>query len=174
MLLFPWHLLIIPSWELLPQIKSFLEGIMSIDLNKLLVQSEQRKAKKVVYDKDFGVSFDLMYLSKPEFQALIGKHTKIDFNKKNHKPEETINADALNEEIAETCIKGWEGVTYEWLSKNVEIDLSKVEDKKAKVEYSRNNVLFLMKNVYSFDNWLIETIRDASNFSEKKEEERKN
>lgn len=147
---------------------------MTIDLNKLLVADDQKKPKTVVYDKDFNVTFDLMYLSKPEFQQLIGKHTKIDFNKKTHKPEETIDADKLNEEIAETCIKGWKGVTYEFIARNAAIDLNKVENKKEEIPFSRTNVLFLLKHVYSFDNWLIETIRDASNFSEKKEIERKN
>jgi hypothetical protein len=146
---------------------------MNIDLSQIVVK-DQKKATNVIYDKDWKVSFDLMYLSKTELQALIGKHTKIDFNKKTHQKEEVINTETLNEEIAETCIKGWHGVNLKWLSTVLVLDTSKAGNLEEDVDFNKKNLMIVVKNVYGFDNWLIDTIKDASNFSEKKAEEAKN
>lgn len=144
-----------------------------IDLSQM-VKTDTKKPVNIVYDKNWKVSFDLVYLSKTDLQALIGKHTKIDFNKKSHIKEEIINTEALNEEIAETSVKGWHGVTPEWLATLILLDLSKFENPKAEVDFTKANLMVLLKQAYGWDNWLIDTIKEASNFNEKKEAEAKN
>jgi hypothetical protein len=146
---------------------------MAFSLNSLI--SKEKKVKSIVYDKDWGVSFDIAFLNKVEFQNLIGKHTKITFDPKTHQSNDKLDTESLNDEIIKTCIKGWKGVTFEWLSQQIVLDTDQIEDMKAELAYSEDNAIALLKNAYGIDNWLIDTIRNAANFNDKaKEAEVKN
>jgi hypothetical protein len=130
--------------------------------------------KNVVYDKDFGVSFDLAFLGRSQLQQMLGRNTKISFDARTHSKEEKLDSDALSAEIANTCVKGWHGVTYKWLSTLFVLDLTKIENVDEELPFSTENLQYLMKNAYGLDSWLLDTVRDAANFNEKKEAERKN
>lgn len=177
MLSFLWYYLSdgITFLELIPEIKtSFQEYIrMGIDLNSLIVVQKEKVTKDVVYDKDWNIKFKLVFLSKPELQALIGKHTKVDWNKQ-HQKEETLNAEKLTEEILDTCVKGWSGLTYEWLQQHIPLDMSKIDNPKAEIEFSRENLNTIVKNAFGIDSWILESVKNAANFSEKFQEQVKN
>lgn len=130
--------------------------------------------KDVVYDKDYNVVVKLKYIPRSEVQNIMNRNTKIEFNKKTHKSEEVLDGEKLTKDMARTVVKGWTGITYKYLSTVVVLDMSKITDPEAEVEFSDDNLMFLIEQSYDFGSWLIDTVRDASNFSEKKEAEIKN
>lgn len=145
---------------------------MGINIGSLV--KKERSVKPVLYDKDWNVSFKLAYLSRTELQAMIGRNTKIDFDSRTHEKTEKLNAEKLSQEIADTCILGWSGVTYKWLATVMDIDLSTIKDINAEVEFTRENLNDLLKNTYGIESWVFDTVKDAANFSEKKDAEQKN
>jgi hypothetical protein len=134
---------------------------------------KERTVKPVLYDKDWKVSFKVAYLSRTELQSMIGRNTKIDFDPKTHEKVEKLNAEALSKEIADTCVLGWEGVTYKWLANVMPIDIPDSKDGE-ELEFSKENLETLLKNTYGIESWIFDTVKDAANFSEKKEAEAKN
>lgn len=144
-----------------------------MNLKNLLVPIDNRKPKNVVYDKDWGVSFDIIFLSKSEMQKLMSKNTKLVFNPRTHTKEEEIDGEGMRAEIVRNCVKGWKGVTYKWLSSIIVFDTTqvKLEDE---VEFNEDNRDILFKEAYGLDSWLLDTVRNAANFNEKKDAEIKN
>ena len=136
--------------------------------------TKEKKVVSVLFDKDFNVHFDLTFLDKDELQAILSKHTKITINPKTKQADEKIDGAKMTEEIVELCVKGWKGVTYEWLARNINIDLSKITNKKEEVPFSMEDMKILVKEAYGIDSWILDTVRDAANFSVEKEEETKN
>lgn len=145
---------------------------MGISLSSLV--KKDRAVKEVMYDKDWKVFFKLAYLSRTDLQAMIGRNTKMDFDPKTHEKIEKLNAEALSKEIADTCILGWKGVTYKWLATVMAIDLSSIKNVDEELEFTRENLNDLLKNTYGIESWIFDTVKDAANFSEKKEAETKN
>lgn len=144
-------------------------------LSKLVVTKIKKVSAEVVYDKDWKVSFSLNYLPKNELSALLGKFVKPAVGKKAKQGEQEIDTERLSNEILQVYVNGWKGVTYEWLSAQMPLDLSGVEDIKAEIAFSFDNLKVLSENVYEFDGWVLETIKDASNFrAVRKEDELKN
>lgn len=141
-----------------------------MNLRELLVKSEEKKPVPVTYDKDWGVSFDMLFLSKPELQKLVGRHTKTTFNPKTHVREEELDAIAMRREICEKCVKGWTGVTYKWLSSIMTIDVAKIENIDAVLPFNQENLATLLEEAYGLDTWILDTVRDAANFQEKKKD----
>ena len=139
---------------------------MGILKNMMVVE---KKPVPVLYDADFKVSFDLLFLSKSELQTLLSKHTKTEFNPRTHQPTEKVKGDDLTNEVIETCVKGWSGVTYEWLAKMLNLDISKVV-KTDLVPFSMEDMKHLVKETYALDSWILDTVRDAANFSVKEVE----
>lgn len=168
-----WYLLECPSiFDVIPQLTNFIKEISSMNLSDVVVKNSV--VKNVVYDKDYNVSFDVAFLSRSQLQQMLGRNTKIAFDARTHNKEEKLDSDALSTEIANTCVKGWKGVTFKWLSTILVLDLTKVEDENAELPFTTENLQYLMKNAYGLDSWLLDTVRDAANFNEKKEAERKN
>jgi len=147
---------------------------MQIDLEKIIMKQETIKAKEITYDKDWKVAFMLVFISKPEFQSLVSKHSHYNWNPKNHQREDSLDTDSLHEELIKKCVLGWKGVTYEWLRTQTLLDLTGVTNLKEEIDFSEKNLKMLFKICYGLDNWLIETIKNASNFNEKQDVEIKN
>lgn len=144
-----------------------------MNLKNILVKGSGLKPKNVVYDKGHGVSFDIVFLSKSEMQRLMSKNTKMGFNTKTHQREEEIDGESLRAEIINNCVKGWHGVTYKWLSSVLVIDTKDI-DINTELEFSVENVETVFAEVYGLDTWLLDTVKNASNFSTKVEAELKN
>lgn len=143
-----------------------------MNLKDLVVKKEV--VNDVLYDKDYNIVVKLKFLPRSEVQAVMNRNTKIEFNKKTHKPEEVLNGEALTKELARMVVKGWKGVTYKYLSTIAILDTTQIPDMNAEIEFSDDNLMFVVDNSYDFGSWLVDAVRDASNFSEKKEAELKN
>ena len=162
------------SGEVVPQIKQILEEMNKMSISLASLVKKERSVKEVLYDKDWNVYFKLAYLSRQELQSMIGRNTKITFDPKTHSKEEKLDAEALSKEIAKTCVMGWTGVTFEWLAKVMNLDLSAIENVKDTLEFNQENLQELLTNTYGIEGWIFDTVKDAANFSEKKDEEAKN
>jgi hypothetical protein len=143
-----------------------------MNLNDLVVKTDV--INEVVYDKDYNVAVKLKYLPRAEVQAIMARNMKVVFNKKTHKQDSELDGESLVKELAKIAVKGWKGVTYKYLSTLVVIDTKKIKNLDEEVEFNEDNLMFLVNNSDYFGSWLIDTVRDASNFSEKKEAEVKN
>lgn len=159
-------------FDVIPQINKLIKECSIMNLSDLVAKNGV--VKNVVYDKDFNVSFDLMFLGRSQLQQMLGRNTKIAFDARTHGKEEKLDSEALSTEIANTCVKGWHGVTYKWLSTLFVLELPEGTNMDEELAFSTENLQYLMKNAYGLDSWLLDTVRDAANFNEKKEAERKN
>lgn len=131
--------------------------------------AKEKKVVPVLFDKDFNVKFLMQYIDKDEIQVVLAKHTKTSKNPKTREIEEKIDSAGMTDEIIENCVKGWEGVTYEWLARQINIDISNVK-KTDLVPFSVEDMKFLVKKAYGLDSWILDAVRDAANFSDKEEE----
>jgi len=145
-----------------------------MNLKSIIVPMENRNVKRVEYDKGYGVSFDIVFLSKSEMQKLMSKNTRLVFSPKTHQREEEIDNEGLRNEIIRTCVKGWSGVTYKWLSQIIVIDTSSIDDMDAQIEFNDDNRHTLFTEAYGLDTWLFDTVKNAANFNEKRDAEIKN
>lgn len=145
---------------------------MGLKLSDLIVKNKE--AKNIDYDKDWKVGFKICFLSKPELQSLIGRFTKIEFNPKTHLKEENVDSEKLTDEIINKCVAGWYGVTYKWLGTQTPLDFTKIEKPEEELEFNKDNLNTLIKESYGIDSWIIDTVKNAANFNEKKEDEIKN
>lgn len=159
-------------FDVIPQINQIIKELSYMNLSELV--SKGSVVKNVVYDKDYNVSFDLAFLGRSQLSQMLGRNTKIAFDARTHAKEEKLDSDALSTEIANTCVKGWHGVTYKWLSTLFVLNLPEGTNMDEELPFSTDNLQYLMKNAYGLDSWLLDTVRDAANFNEKKEAERKN
>lgn len=142
-----------------------------MSLSKLLVAKSKKISADVLFNKDWKVTFNLNYLPKHELNALIGKFSKS----KGRSGEQELDSERLGEELLNTYVNGWKGVTYEWLNEHTPLDLSTIADIKAEIPFSHENLKIISENVYEFDGWLFENVKNGANFrSIKKEDEVKN
>jgi hypothetical protein len=155
-------------------LKNKLRSCDPMNLRKLVVPLESRKAKTIVYDKAHSVSFDISFLSKSEMQKIMSKNTKLVFSPKTHQREEEVDGEAFRSEIIQTCVRGWSGVTFRWLTGLIVIDVDSIPDMAAPVEFTPDNRDTLFTEAYGLDTWLLDTVKNAANFNEKRELEIKN
>ena len=144
------------------------------ELSKLLVSKVRKVSADVTFDKDLKVFFNLNYLPKTELSALLARFAKTVTNKATRQKEQEVDTDKLSEEILRSYVNGWKGVTYEWLSNQIPMELEGI-DPKSEIPFSYENLKLISENMYDFDGWVLESIKDASNFRAiKKEDEIKN
>lgn len=128
----------------------------------------------ITYDAGSNVKFKIAYMKKSEFQRLIQKYTKMEFNTKTHQREEVINHENLSKEIFHTYILGWEGVTHEWLASKIPYEIPEGAKPSDPIEFSMDNLDAIVEALYGIDAWAMEAIKNFDNFQAKKEAERKN
>ena len=122
--------------------------------------------KKVVFDKDWDVAFDLKFLGKTELQKMTSRHTKIEFNRKSHSKEEELDVNTLRKEMCERCVLGWHGVTYKYLQNLVPLDMTEIDDINEVVEFSQEALDMVVTNSYELDSWIFETVKDVAKMTE--------
>ena len=119
------------------------------------------KSTEIEYPGMPGFKVKLEFLSRDVLQKLRKKATNATF--KRGAVHEDFNEDLFLKLYVESSIKGWTGLTMEYLSNLAPIDLG-ATDPKAELEFSEENALQLMKSSSSFDSWISETVSDLGNF----------
>jgi len=128
-------------------------------------------AKKVLYDEDYEIYFDIKFLSKTKLSKMTARHTSIKIDRKTHQPKEDLDTDSLRKEMCETCVKGWYGVTYKWLSTIMPLDKDQIENMDEEVEFSHSALETVIENSYNLDGWIFETVRDCAKLANSQVEE---
>jgi hypothetical protein len=131
-----------------------------LTLNSLLVPS---KEIEVDYPGLDGFKVKLAFLSREELIKIRKKATKIVF--KNRQPSDEFNEELFLKLYVDAVVKGWFGLKYKYLNELVLVDLSKVKDMEACLDFSVENALLLMKNSTEFDAFISETISDLQAFT---------
>ena len=141
---------------------------------KIKDQIRNPETRSITYDAGNKVTFKIGYMKKSEFQRLIQKHTKMEFNTKTHQREEVIGHEKLSLEIFHTYILGWEGLTHEWLATKIPYEIPADVKPTDPVEFSTDNLDAIVEALYGIDAWAMEAIKNFDNFNEKKEAQAKN
>lgn len=108
-----------------------------------------------------GFNIKLCFLSRETLTAIRKKSSKVVF--KNRQTTEEFDEDLFLQLYVQNTIKGWSGLTLEYLGKLVPIELGD-KDPKTAVDYSDENALSLMKNSSNFDGFITEQVTDLGNF----------
>jgi hypothetical protein len=130
-----------------------------ISLKNLLVPS---KAVEIEYPGMPGFKINLSFLSRETLQSIRKKATKTTF--KNRQPNEELNDDLFLELYVKASVKGWSGLTMNYLEQLAPVDLSG-QNMDAELEFTPENALYLMKNSSNFDGFVSEQVADLGNFS---------
>ena len=134
-----------------------------VSLASLLTPS---KTVTVDYPGFSGFSVDLCYLAREELVKLRSRCLSQKFNKKTRSFEESLDDDKFLELYVESVIKGWKGLTLEYLSSLILINEG--YDPEAELEFSVENANILMKNSNTFDTWVTEMVGNLENFTSPK------
>jgi hypothetical protein len=134
-----------------------------ISLKNLLVPS---KAVEIEYPGMPGFKINLSFLSRETLQSIRKKSTKTTF--KNRQANEELNDDLFLELYVKASVKGWSGLTMNYLEQLAPVDLDGV-DPDEELGYSEENALYLMKASTNFDAFVSEQVTDLGNFSKNKQ-----
>lgn len=133
--------------------------VTSLSLKSLLVPSKQVEAE---FPGLPGFKVDISFLSRETLIGLRKKATKT-VMKGRLGIQEELNDELFLELYVGATIKGWKGLTLNYLSQLAPVDLEG-QDLTAELEYSAENALFLMKASSSFDSWISDQVQDLGNF----------
>ena len=131
-------------------------------IKSLLVPSKEIDAE---YPGMPGFVVSVAFLSRETLQNLRKKATRTAF--KNRQPVETIDDDLFLKLYAAASIRGWKGLTYEYLSQLAPIDLGG-KDPSTEIEFTPEEALELLRSSTSFDGFISEMVHDLGNFSKSK------
>lgn len=108
-----------------------------------------------------GFVINVAFLTREIAVGLRKKASKTVY--KNRQAVEEFDDELFTKLYVSSTIKGWKGLTVEYLQKLAPIatDL----DPKTEVDYSEENALDLMRSSSDFDSFITETVTDLGNFS---------
>lgn len=138
---------------------------MALNLKKLAC-SEDQLSKRLVWVEFKGVRFQIRYLSRAALQALAEQFKIAAFNNKTGNREFTLDADKFIPALAEAMVRNWDGATPEALTLLYPLDLTELadEDRSKPLEFTRENLLEVMKNANGLDEYLQTCAQDAGLF----------
>ena len=137
-----------------------------INLSNLAIETREVSVDYPGFD---GFNVTIAYVSR-HTSAKIHREcqvTKID--KKSRLPYQELDQDKFLARFCSEAIKGWSGLTYEYLDELMLVDLSEVKDTSKTIEYSEDNAITLVRNSVSFDNWVKDTVFELDSFRNTKE-----
>jgi len=108
-----------------------------------------------------GFKITLRLLSRETLTTIRKKSTKTVF--KNRQMTEDFDEDVFLQLYVQNTVKGWTGLTMEYLSKLVPVNMDG-QDPTTLVDFSDENALSLMKNSSNFDSFITEQVSELGNF----------
>lgn len=130
----------------------------TLSLKTLAVAS---KDVEVEYPNMPGFKVKLVYLSRESLISLRKKATKITY--KRNTPIEEYDAELFAQLYVAATVKGWSGLTLEYLARLLPIDLG-IADITQELPYSPEEALLLTKGSTEFDAFVAEVVGDLGNF----------
>lgn len=131
----------------------------SLNLKDLLVPS---KEVELEFPGMPGFKIKAVFLTRETLVNIRKKATKTTF--KNRQPVEEMDDDVFLSLYVEAAIKGWSGLTFEYLNQLAPIDMTG-RDPVDTLAYSKDNALFLMKSSSNFDGYISEKVTELTNFT---------
>lgn len=130
-----------------------------VSLKSLLVPS---KALEVEFPGLPDFKIEISFLSRETLQNIRKKATKATY--KNRQQVDELNDDLFLELYVKAAIKGWKGLTFDYLNQLAPVDISGV-DVEAELPFSDDNALYLMKSSNDFDSFISQQVTELANFS---------
>lgn len=112
-----------------------------------------------------GFVISISFLSRETLQNIRKKATKTNFNR--GKTTEELNDELFLKLYVDASIKGWKGLTLEYLAQLAPVELGDANPAE-EIAYSPDEALALMKASSSFDSFISEQVTDLGNFSKNK------
>ena len=131
-----------------------------MELKKLMVDT---KAVWVDFPGMPGFEVEVANLSRKELNGLRKRCTVQKFDRKTRAVVETLDEDKFVAEFAKATVKNWKGLTLEYLSGMLLIDVNE-EDLAKELDYSEENAEVLISSSTEFDSWLNEVVFDLDYF----------
>lgn len=133
---------------------------MTISIQNFLVPSREIEFE---YPLDEGIFVSLCYLSREEITKIRKQCVQTKFDRKTHKPVESLDEDKFLKMFTNSVIKGWRGLKLKHLEELLLVSLGDM-DPEAEVPFTEENVLTLMRNSTQFDSWVSSMVDDLANF----------
>lgn len=109
-----------------------------------------------------GFVISISFLSRETLQNIRKKATKTNFNR--GKTTEELNDELFLKLYVDASIKGWKGLTLEYLAQLAPVELGDANPAE-EIAHSPDEALALMKASSSFDSFISEQVTDLGNFS---------
>lgn len=131
-----------------------------MELKKLMVDT---KAVWVDFPGMPGFEVEVANLSRKELNGLRKRCTVQKFDRKTRGVVETLDEDKFVSEFAKATVKNWKGLTLEYLSSMLLIEVND-EDLEKELEFTEENAEVLISSSTEFDTWLNEVVFDLDYF----------
>jgi len=145
---------------------------MSFNL-KSAVPTEADLAHRTTWVEFKGIRFQIRYISRATLLHLGEQCRVLAWDAKARTRTQSLDADKFIDLIATTIVQGWDRCTPANLSKVMPINTTGVdkEDLENPIEFNKENLLLVVKNVHELDNFLQDCATDASAFRPVEDEE---
>lgn len=110
-----------------------------------------------------GFSVEVANLSRKELNGLRKRCTVQKFDRKTRAVVESLDEEKFVSEFAKSTVKNWKGLTLEYLSGMLLIDVND-EDLQKELDYTEDNAEVLISSSTEFDTWLNEVVFDLDYF----------
>jgi hypothetical protein len=131
-----------------------------MELKKLMIDT---KSVWIDFPGLSGFSIEVANLSRKELTSLRKKCTGQKFDRKTRQVMESLDEDKFINEFTKAVVKGWKGLTLEYLETLLLIDMGE-KDPSEELEYTPENAEVLVSSSTEFDTWLNEVVFDLDNF----------
>lgn len=148
---------------------------MSQDNKFNVVKAKQISHQNEVEFRD-GMFFTVNFLPRTSLQKIFNdsKIRKMDY--KTARKEEELDGDKFSRKFCSEVVAGWRGVTPRKIAKLVPIDLVDFTEaeRDEEVEFSQEQMSYLLKNAYDLDSFLQGYCQNLDNFVPERGYEQKN
>lgn len=135
------------------------------------------KLKSLIKEQTIEIPFDeetmpgfiveLKYVSRTTLQKMVKKSKKTSFDRQTHEAKEDLDLELFQKLHCDTCVKGWSGLTYEYLAELLVLDLDAIDDMSEEIEYDKDTAYDLISNSMSFDSFVQSVLKDVSFFNKR-------
>jgi hypothetical protein len=131
-----------------------------MELKKLMIDT---KSVWIDFPGLSGFQVEVANLSRKELTGLRKKCTGQKFDRKTRQVIESLDEEKFVSEFTKSVVKGWKGLTLEYLETLLLIDMGG-QNPEEELEYTTDNAETLVSSSTEFDTWLNEVVFDLDNF----------
>lgn len=135
---------------------------MTLELKSLLTPQKLVEVEFPGYDN---FKLNIAFLSREEVVKIRKRCTVTKFDKRTRQPQDELDEELFLKMYIGATIKGWSGLKLKYLQELMLVDLSKVEDLEAELEFTEDNAVTLMKNSQEVDSFVSEVTSSLQNFT---------